>query len=187
MRCEWVGNEQIYIDYHDNEWGKPERDDNKLFEMLILEGMQAGLSWITVLKRRESFRQAFDNFDPGKVALYDDKKINELMSNAGIIRHRGKIAAAVSNAKAFIKIQEQYGSFGNFIWKYVDNTPIILSPACIEELPANTPLSDKISKDLKKLGFKFVGSTIIYSFMQAIGMTNDHTVQCFCHINNIKK
>lgn len=183
-RCEWAGPDQIYIDYHDKEWGRALHDDTKLFEMLILEGMQAGLAWITVLKKREAFREAFDRFDPHKVALYDDAKIEELMANKGIIRHRGKITAAIGNAKAFIEIQKEFGSFDMFIWSYVNHVPIVNTPHSLSELPASTPLSDQISKDLKKRGFKFVGSTIIYSFMQAVGMVDDHMVWCPCHTNN---
>jgi DNA-3-methyladenine glycosylase I len=168
----------IYADYHDNEWGRPVHDDRKLFEMLILEGAQAGLSWETVLKKRENYRAAFDNFDPHKVALYRDEKIAELLQNAGIIRNRLKINAAVINAKLFLEIAEKYGSFDKFIWAYVDNTPIIGHWESFENMPTTTPISDKISKDLKKMGFKFVGSTIIYSFMQAVGMVNDHLTKC---------
>lgn len=180
-RCVWAGDIPIYIDYHDNEWGRPQHDDDKLFEMLILEGMQAGLSWITVLKKREAFRQAFDGFDPCKVALYDDVKVQELLQNEGIIRNRLKINAAVTNAKAFLEVQEKYGSFDKFIWGYVEYTPIQNHFENMEEVPATTPLSDQISKDLKKMGFKFVGSTIIYAFMQAIGMVNDHVKDCFVY------
>ena len=183
-RCEWAGPDPIYIAYHDNEWGRPLHDDTKLFEMLILEGMQAGLAWITVLKKREAFREAFDGFDPHKVALYSDDKIEELMGNKGIIRHRGKISAAIGNAKAFISIQVEYGSFDRFIWEYVGNNPIINTANSLAELPASTPPSDRISKDLKKRGFKFVGSTIIYSFMQAVGMVDDHMVWCPWHTRN---
>ena len=154
--------------------------------MLILEGMQAGLAWITVLKKRKAFRAAFDNFDPQKVALYDDTKVKALMANAGIIRNRAKINAAISNAKAFLEIQREYGSFDAFIWAYVDHTPIINAPQSLSELPAHTPLSDQISKDLKKRGFKFVGSTIVYSFMQAVGMVDDHMVWCPWHTNSRK-
>ena len=180
-RCSWAGELPIYIDYHDNEWGRPVHDDNKLFEMLILEGMQAGLSWITVLKKREAFRDAFDGFIPGKVALYGEAKIQKLLTNEGIIRNRLKINAAVTNARAFLNVQKKYGSFDKFIWAYVDDTPIQNRPKKVEDLPATTPLSDQISKDLKKLGFKFVGSTIIYAFMQATGMVNDHVVDCFVY------
>ena len=181
IRCSWAGDTPIYIDYHDNEWGRPVHDDGKLFEMLILEGMQAGLAWITVLKKREAFRQAFDGFDPKKVALYDDKKIEELMANEGIIRNRLKINGAVINARLFLEVVEKYVSFYKFIWSYVDYTPIVGHPDSIEDIPATTPLSDKISKDLKKMGFKFVGSTIIYAFMQATGMVNDHITDCFVY------
>jgi DNA-3-methyladenine glycosylase I len=181
IRCPWAGNIPIYIDYHDNEWGRPVHDDLKLFEMLILEGMQAGLSWLTVLKKREAFRQAFDGFDPDIVAAYSDKKIQELMTNEGIIRNRLKINAAVSNARAFLQIVKEYGSFDKFIWGYVENAPITNHWEKMSDMPASTPLSDRISKDLKKLGFRFVGSTIIYSFMQAVGMVNDHITECFVY------
>ncbi|MCL2162245.1 MAG: DNA-3-methyladenine glycosylase I [Betaproteobacteria bacterium] len=181
IRCTWAGESPIYVDYHDHEWGRPEHDDGKLFEMLILEGMQAGLSWITVLKKREAYRAAFDGFDPHKVALYGDAKITELMANEGIIRNRLKINAVVNNAKLFLKVVEKHGSFDKFIWGYVDYTPIIGRYKKIEDMPATTPLSDKISKDLKKIGFKFVGSTIIYAFMQATGMVNDHIRECFVY------
>lgn len=180
-RCSWVGNDPIYIDYHDNEWGKPVYDDIKLFEMLTLEGMQAGLSWITVLKKREEFRKAFDNFNPYKIYLYDDTKINELMNNKNIIRNRLKINSVVNNAKLFITIQNKYGSFSEFIWSYINHKPIINNITNINNLPITSEISDKISRDLKKLGFKFVGSTIIYSYMQAIGMVNDHFITCFCY------
>ena len=183
-RCEWAGPDPIYIDYHDNEWGKPLHDDNKLFEMLILEGMQAGLAWITVLKKRENFRTAFDGFDPHKVALYDDAKVEELLANKGIIRHRGKINAAIGNAKAFLEIQKEYGSFDRFLWAYVNGAPIINPPESMADIPASTPLSDRISKDLKARGFKFVGSTIVYAFMQAVGMVDDHMIWCPCHTHN---
>ncbi len=186
IRCPWAGNIPIYIDYHDNEWGRPVHDDVRLFEMLILEGMQAGLSWLTVLKKREAFRQAFEGFDPDKVAAYDEQKIQELMANEKIIRNRLKIEAAVSNARAFLQVVKEYGSFDRFIWGYVDYTPISNHWERMEDLPARTPLSDKISKDLKKLGFRFVGSTIIYAFMQAIGMVNDHLTNCFAYDEMMK-
>ena len=180
IRCPWAGDTPIYIDYHDNEWGRPVHDDVKLFEMLILEGMQAGLAWITVLKKREAFREAFNGFDPYKVALYGDAKIQELLANENIIRNRLKINAAVSNAKAFLRVIEEYGSFDRFIWGYVE-APITGHWEKQGDLPASTPLSDTISKDLKKSGFKFVGSTIVYAFMQAIGMVNDHITDCFVY------
>lgn len=181
IRCSWAGDLPIHIDYHDNEWGRPVHDDNKLFEMLILEGMQAGLNWITVLKKREAFRKAFDGFDPGKVALYGEAKIQELLANEGIIRNRLKVNAAVTNGKAFLEVQKKHGSFDNFIWAYVNHTPIRNHWKKMEEIPATTPLSDQISNDLKKMGFKFVGSTIIYAFMQATGMVNDHVTDCFVY------
>ena len=184
FRC--FGNNPLYEDYHDHEWGRPVHDDVKLFEMLILEGAQAGLSWETVLKKRTSYREAFDGFDPHKVALYDDAKIAELIANAGIIRNRLKINAAVINAKLFLGIAEKYGSFDQFIWSYVDYTPIIGHWEKFEDMPLTTPISDKISKDLKKMGFKFVGSTIIYSFMQAVGMVNDHLAKCFVYEELVK-
>ena len=176
FRC--FGSTPLYEAYHDNEWGRPVHDDRKLFEMLILEGAQAGLSWETVLKKRENYKAAFDDFDPRKVALYDDVKIAELMANAGIIRNRLKINAAVINAKLFLDIIEKHGSFDSFIWAYVDNTPVVGQWESFEDMPLTTPISDRISKDLKKMGFKFVGSTIIYSFMQAVGMVNDHLKKC---------
>ncbi len=186
-RCPWPGDTPIYIDYHDNEWGRPTHDDRELFEMLVLESMQAGLSWITVLKKREAFREAFDGFDPEKVALYDEEKIEELMNNEKIIRNRRKITAAVNNAKLFLKVQEEYGSFDKFIWKYVDNTPIIGHWEKIEDMPASTPLSDRISKDLKRMGFQFLGTTIIYSFMQSVGMVNDHIKECFVYHETVER
>jgi len=181
IRCSWCGDLPIYKDYHDNEWGRQVHDDRKLFEMLILEGAQAGLSWITVLKKRENYRKAFDNFDPNKVALYNEEKIQSLMENEGIIRNHLKINSAVINAKLFLEVAEKHGSFDKFIWSYVNYKPITNHVKQIEDLPATTPLSDQISKDLKKMGFKFVGSTIIYSFMQATGMVNDHLVDCFAY------
>ena len=186
-RCPWAGETPIYVDYHDSEWGRPVHDDGKLFEMLILEGMQAGLTWLTVLKKREAFRKAFDGFDPRKVARYGDAKIQKLMANEGIIRNRLKINGAVINAKLFLEIAEERGSFGNFIWEYVDGKPITNRRKKIEDIPATTPISDRISKDLKKMGFKFVGSTIIYAFMQATGMVNDHLTSCFVYRELTKK
>ncbi len=184
IRCEWLDDSKIYIDYHDNEWGRPMHDDRMLFEMLSLEAFQAGLSWITILKKREAFRIAFDNFNPKVVSIYNEKKIEELLQNEKIVRHRGKIVATINNANRFLEIQNKYGSFDKFIWSYVDNTPIIGRYDNISKLPATTPLSDKISKDLKKLGFKFVGSTTIYSFLQATGIVNDHTKDCFLYENS---
>ena len=183
-RCPWAGDDPLYIDYHDQEWGRPLHDDQRLFEMLILEGMQAGLSWITILKKRAAFREAFDGFVPQKVALYDDARVESLMENKGIIRNRRKITAAIQNAQAFLKVQEQYGTFDSFIWSYVDGKPVINSLENTADMPASTPLSDRISKDLKKLGFSFVGSVIVYSFLQSVGMVDDHMVWCGCHTRN---
>lgn len=179
-RCGW-SNTELYNDYHDHEWGRPIHDDKKLFEMLILEGMQAGLSWITILNKREAFREAFDDFDIKKISEYDESKIEELMQNEKIIRNRLKIKSAITNAKLYLKIQEEHGSFDSFIWSYVNNKPIKNHFTDIIEIPASTPLSDKISKDLKKMGFKFVGSTIIYAYMQSIGLVNDHIKECYLY------
>jgi len=178
-RCSWCGDDPLYIKYHDIEWGTPVYDDDKLFEFLILETFQAGLSWITVLRKRENFREAFDHFDYRKISKYDDKKYNELLQNAGIIRNKLKIKATISNAVAFMKIQKEFGSFSKYIWNFVDGKPIINRWKTLEEIPANTELSDKLSSDLKKRGFKFVGSTVIYAHMQATGMVNDHIINCF--------
>ena len=176
FRC--FGNTPLYMDYHDKEWGRPVHNDNKLFEMLILEGAQAGLSWETVLKKRDAYREAFDGFDPKKVANYDDAKIETLMANPGIIRNRLKINAAVINATLFLELVEKHGSFDKFIWGYTDYKPITGHWENFKDMPLTTSISDRISKDLKKMGFKFVGSTIVYSFMQAVGMVNDHLKSC---------
>lgn len=178
-RCFWVSDDPLYIEYHDNEWGVPVFDDAILFEFLILEGFQAGLSWITILKKRENFRKAFDNFDYKKIASYSDEKLEELRQNDGIIRNKLKIKASVTNAVSFMKVQEEFGSFSNYIWQFVDGKPIKNAFEKREDVPATTELSDKISKDLKKRGFKFAGSTIVYAFMQAVGIVNDHTTDCF--------
>ncbi len=180
-RCDWLDGSEIYREYHDNEWGRPVHDDNKLFEMLTLEAFQAGLSFITILKKREDFRKAFDNFNPVKVSKYDEQKILELLENEKIVRHRGKIVAAITNAKLFLQIREEYGSFDKFIWSYVEFIPIKNNYKSKNELPATTEISDRLSKDLKKIGFKFVGSTTVYAFMQATGMVNDHTKECFLY------
>ena len=177
-RCGWAKND-LSIEYHDTEWGVPLHDDRRLFEFLILEGAQAGLSWDTVLKKRENYRAAFDNFAAKKIALYDDKKCAELLQNEGIIRNRLKIKSAIQNANAFLKIQKEFGSFDKYIWNFVGGKPSVNSWKTLEEVPAKTEISDKISKDLKKRGFNFVGSTIMYAFMQATGMVNDHLVNCF--------
>ena len=176
-RCHWVDeNSSIYTKYHDEEWGIPKYDDKELFELLVLESFQAGLSWITVLKKREDFRIAFDNFDVKKVAFYDETKVNELLNNEKIIRSRGKINSAINNAKIFIDIQKEFGSFTNYIWGFTDNQVVKNSS---DVLPVSTPLSDKISKDLKKRGMKYVGTIIIYSYLQAIGVVDDHEKDCF--------
>ena len=178
-RCFWVDEKnEIYIKYHDEEWGIPKYEDKELFELLILESFQAGLSWITILKKREAFRKAFDNFDINKIIKYDDKKVEELMDNAGIIRCKNKILCTISNAKIFKEIQKEFGSFSNYIWSFTDNKIITRQT---KELPVSTPLSDKISKDLKKRGMKYVGTVIIYSYLQAIGVVNDHDFECFKH------
>ena len=179
-RCEWANpKNELYVKYHDEEWGIPVHDDRKLFEMLILEGAQAGLSWETVLKKRHNYQKAFDNFDAKKIATYDDYKINELMSDPGIIRNRKKINAAIINAQAFLAVQKEFGSFDKYIWSFVNHKPIINSFEKLSDIPAKTEVSNRMSKDLIKRGFKFVGSTICYAFMQGIGMVNDHTVDCF--------
>ncbi len=178
-RCSWPGADEIYIDYHDKEWGVPVHDDRKHFEFIILDGAQAGLSWITILKKRKNYREAFDNFDPEKVAKYDEKKIKELMQNKGIVRNKGKIEAAVYNAKAFLEIQREFGSFDKYIWQFVGGKTIKNSWKSEAEIPTKTPESEAMSKDLKKRGFKFVGPTICYAYMQAAGMVNDHIVDCF--------
>ena len=176
-RCGWAKGEKDIL-YHDTEWGVPSHDDGYIFEMLILEGFQAGLSWNTILQKRENFRKAFDNFDYRKIAEYDETKLNELLQNQGIIRNRLKINSTVTNARAFMKVQEEFGSFAKYIWNFTDNKRIINKWKELSEVPATSELSDKISKDLKKRGFKFVGSTIIYSFLQAIGIIDDHLISC---------
>ena len=178
-RCDWSTKDPLYIAYHDTEWGVPLHDEQQLFEFLILETFQAGLSWITVLRKRENFRKAFDNFDYKKVALYGELKIQELLQDKGIIRNKLKVRSAISNAQAFMEIQKEFGSFDKYIWGFVGAKPIQNNRKSMSELPATTEVSDKLSKDLKKRGFKFVGSTVIYAHMQATGMVNDHVVDCF--------
>jgi DNA-3-methyladenine glycosylase I len=178
-RCEWAGSDPLYIQYHDQEWGVPVHDDRTLFEFLVLEGAQAGLSWITILRRRENYRQAFDKFDPQKVAQYNPTKIERLLQDPGIIRNKLKVNSAVQNAQAFLRIQEEFGSFNQYIWEFVDHRPIINTWTQMNQIPASTPLSETISKDLKQRGFNFVGPTIVYAHMQATGMVNDHVVSCF--------
>lgn len=181
-RCEWTGSDPLMVEYHDSEWGVPLHDDQKLFEFLILEGMQAGLSWMTILRKRENFREAFAGFDPRKVAQFDKQKIEELMTNSGIIRNRQKIEAAVRNAKSFLSVQQEFGSFDAYIWQFVDGKPQVNSWENISEIPAQTERSEAMSKDLKKRGFNFVGPTICYAHMQATGMVNDHTMDCFRYL-----
>ena len=178
-RCPWPANDPLYIKYHDKEWGVPVHNDRKLFEFLLLEGFQAGLSWRTILVKRPNFRKAFDNFDFNKIAKYDKRKINSLMKDAGIIRNQLKINSAVSNAKAFIAVRKEFGTFDKYIWGFVDGKPIKNAFKLLKEIPARTELSDLISKELKKRGFNFVGSTIVYAHMQATGMVNDHLISCF--------
>ncbi len=178
-RCGWGVSNELYIHYHDTEWGVPLHDDQKLFEFLTLESFQAGLSWLTVLKKRENFREAFSAFAPEKVVQFDQAKIEELMQNPGIIRNLQKIKSAVNNAQRFLEIQTEFGSFDQYIWAFVDFKPIVNHFETLEDLPAKTALSDKISYDMKKRGFKFIGSTVMYSHMQATGMVNDHIISCF--------
>ena len=184
-RCEWAGNHPLNIEYHDKEWGVPVHNDQLLFEFLILEGHQAGLSWLTILKKRDNYRKAFDNFNPVKIANYNQRKIDELLNNEGIIRNRLKVTAAVQNANSFLKIRKELGSFDKYIWSFVDGKPLINHWKSLKEIPTKIPLSDEISKDLLKREFKFVGSTICYAFMQAVGMVNDHTVDCFRYLQII--
>ncbi|MEA5458395.1 DNA-3-methyladenine glycosylase I [Arcicella sp. LKC2W] len=180
-RCQWAGNDALYIKYHDEEWGVPLYDDDKLFEFLILEGFQAGLSWITILRKRENFRKAFDNFDALKIVKYDAQKVEELMQDAGIIRNRLKIEGTIINARLFLEIQQEYGSFREYIWQFVGGQPIVNQANSLGSVPARTDISDAMSKTLKKRGFKFIGTTICYAFMQATGMVNDHIINCICY------
>ncbi len=179
QRCGWCLGDNLYEDYHDTEWGKPVYDDNILFEFIILETMQAGLSWITILKKRENYREALDGFDPVKISCYDQDNVKSLLLNPGIIRHRLKIQSIINNAQCFIKIQKEYGSFSKFLWEYVNHQPIVNHVKDYKKAPATTALSDQLAKDLKKRGFKFVGSTTIYAFIQAVGMVNDHEISCY--------
>jgi len=178
VRCPWANNE-LSIRYHDEEWGVPVHDDRTLFEFLILEGAQAGLSWNTILNKRDNYRRAFDGFDPKRVALYDQPKVRKLLADAGIVRNRLKIAASIENAKAFLRVQQEFGSFDRYIWQFVGGKPLVNKRKSMRQVPARTAESDAMSKDLKRRGFKFVGTTICYAFMQAIGMVNDHLVVCF--------
>jgi len=178
-RCSWCGDDPLYVDYHDKEWGVPLHDERRLFEMLILEGAQAGLSWITILKKRDNYRRAFNNFDAEKIATYQQGDIDRLLGDAGIVRNKLKINAAVQNAIAVLKIREEYGSLDAFLWRYVDGEPLQNRWASMDEVPAETELSARLSKDLKKLGCRFVGPTICYAYMQSIGMVNDHVTSCY--------
>ncbi len=178
-RCEWALSDPALLAYHDAEWGIPEHDDRKLFEFLVLEGAQAGLSWLTVLKKREAFRKAFDGFDPERVAKYNSKKVRTLLADAGIIRNRAKIAAAIENAKAFLIVQKEFGSFDAYIWRFAERGPKVSRRRTLKQIPARTKESDQMSEALKGRGFKFVGSTICYAYMQAVGMVNDHLTYCF--------
>lgn len=180
-RCEWAGSDPLYLAYHDEEWGVPVHDDRRHYEMICLEGAQAGLSWITVLRKRENYRAAFDNFDPSLVAGYDEDKVAELLANPGIVRNRLKVRAFIRNAQAFLRLQAEYGSFDAYIWRFVDGAPILNHRQSLREIPAQTPQAQAMSKDLAKRGFTFVGPTICYAYMQACGMVNDHEVSCFRH------
>ena len=180
-RCQWCGKDPLYVDYHDNEWGVPVWDDSQLFEFLLLEGAQAGLSWITILRKREGYRRLFDDFDASKIARYRDSKLDKLLQDPAIVRNRLKVYGARTNARAFLEVQASHGSFANYIWDFVDGRPIQNRWKSPAEVPATSPVSDAISKDMKKRGFTFVGSTIIYAHMQATGMVNDHTTDCFRH------
>lgn len=179
VRCGWCGTDELYCAYHDTEWGVPVYDDRTLFEFLLLEGAQAGLSWITVLRKRDAYRRAFADFDPEKVARFNQRKIEALLQDAGIVRNRLKVEAAVKNARAFLKVQEERGSFAEYQWEFVDGTPIVGDHQSLKQIPARTEISDRFSKDLKRRGFSFVGSTIVYAHMQAVGMVNDHIAECF--------
>jgi len=180
-RCSWAEGNQLEKDYHDNEWGVPVHDDKVLFEFLILEGAQAGLSWSTILNKREGYRQAFDDFDVHKISKYNDNKIAELLANPGIVRNKLKVNSTISNAQHFIDVQKEFGSFDHYIWQFVGGKPIVNSWSESSEVPVSTPESDAMSKDLKKRGFKFIGTTICYAYMQAMGMVNDHVIDCFCY------
>lgn len=183
-RCDWVSADPLYIKYHDQEWGVPVHDDRHFFEMLVLEGAQAGLSWITVLRKRENYRKVFDNFEVEKIAEYGEAKVERLLVDSGIIRNRRKILSAITNARAFIKIQQEFGTFDQYVWRFVGGCPRINTWESVSELPSKTEQSDALSKDLKNRGFNFVGSTICYSFMQATGLVNDHTADCHCAPGN---
>ena len=185
-RCDWCGSDPLYRQYHDHEWGVVCRDDDKLFEFVVLEGAQAGLSWITILRKRENYRRAFDNFNAQKIARYNQRSVERLLGNEGIVRNRLKIESTISNARCFLDIQEEFGSFSDYFWGFTDNRQIVNNWKTLKQVPASTPLSDTISKDMKKRGFKFFGTTICYAHMQAVGMVNDHTSDCFRHSDCIE-
>ena len=180
-RCSWCGEDPLYVQYHDEEWGVPVRDDRTLFEFLVLEGAQAGLSWITILRKREGYRELFDDFDAAKIARYSDKRLDKILLDSRVVRNRLKVYGTRKNARAFLAVQAEHGSFADYIWKFVDGQPIQNRRKSMAEVPATSPVSDQLSKDLKKREFTFVGSTIMYAYMQATGMVNDHTVDCFRH------
>lgn len=180
-RCDWVTTDVLYLAYHDDEWGRPVYDSRQLFEFLCLEGMQAGLSWITILKKRENYRKAFAGFDPAKIARFTPAKVEKLLQNPGIIRNRLKVNAIIANARAYLKMQEEGVDFSEYLWSFVGGKPVKNAWSTLSDIPANTDVSDRMAKDLKKRGFKFVGTTICYAFMQAVGMVNDHTTDCFCY------
>ena len=181
QRCGWCGTDPLYVAYHDLEWGVPVHDDRKLFEFLVLEGAQAGLSWLTILRKREHYRSAFDAFDPAEVAKYGDERVTELLADTGIVRNRQKVRSAISNARAFLAVQDQFGSFSKYIWSFTDGRPIQNAWRSLDQIPSITPLAESISRDLRSRGFRFVGPTIVYAHMQATGMVNDHLVTCFRH------
>lgn len=186
QRCGWVGSHPEYIDYHDKEWGRPEYDGRKLFEKFVLDSFQAGLSWITILRKRENFRQAFDNFNIEKIAGYGEDKVQELMNDAGIVRNQLKIRSTISNAQAYLRIVEEEGDFGKFLWQFVEGQPIVNHRKSMKDIPTHSKESDAMSKAMKKRGFRFCGTTICYAFMQAVGMVNDHTEDCFCYEEIVK-
>lgn len=185
IRCDWANSDPLYMEYHDKEWGIPVHDDRKFFEMLLLEGAQAGLSWITILRKRENYRKAFDKFDAKKIARYDKKKIRKLLADEGIVRNRLKVAAVVQNANAFLRVQEEFGTFDDYVWRFVEGKPVRNTWKSLKEVPPSTRESQALSSDLRARGFNFVGPTICYAFMQATGMVNDHIVSCFRH--NVRK
>lgn len=180
-RCAWAGTDPLYVEYHDKEWGVPVHDDQKLFEFLVLESAQAGLSWITILRKRENYRKAFAGFDPKKVARFNEKKVATLLTNAGIVRNNLKIRAAINNAQRFLEIQKEFGTFAEYMWSFVNHKPIQNKRKALTGVPATTPISDALAKDMKKRGFKFLGSTVLYAHMQAVGMVNDHITACHCY------